>query len=144
MNPTLLRVTQRIVERSKETRAAYLARIEQAKSETVHRSQLACGNLAHGFAACQPGDKDALKSMLRNNIAIITSYNDMLSAHQPYEVYPSIIRNALHSVNAVGQVAGGVPAMCDGVTRGRRYGAVPAEPRSDRHVSGSGPVSQYV
>lgn len=119
MNPTLLRVTQRIVERSKETRAAYLARIEQAKSETVHRSQLACGNLAHGFAACQPGDKDALKSMLRNNIAIITSYNDMLSAHQPYEVYPSIIRNALHSVNAVGQVAGGVPAMCDGVTQGQ-------------------------
>jgi len=119
MNPTLLRVTQRIVERSKETRAAYLARIEQAKSETVHRSQLACGNLAHGFAACQPGDKDALKSMLRNNIAIITSYNDMLSAHQPYEVYPNIIRNALHSVNAVGQVAGGVPAMCDGVTQGQ-------------------------
>lgn len=119
MNPTLLRVTRRIIERSKETRAAYLARIEQAKSETVHRSQLACGNLAHGFAACQPGDKDALKSMLRNNIAIITSYNDMLSAHQPYEVYPSIIRNALHSVNAVGQVAGGVPAMCDGVTQGQ-------------------------
>lgn len=119
MNPTLLRVTQRIVERSKETRTAYLARIEQAKSETVHRSQLACGNLAHGFAACQPGDKDALKSMLRNNIAIITSYNDMLSAHQPYEAYPAIIRNALHSVNAVGQVAGGVPAMCDGVTQGQ-------------------------
>ncbi len=139
MNPTLLRVTQRIVERSKETRAAYLARIEQAKSETVHRSQLACGNLAHGFAACQPGDKDALKSMLRNNIAIITSYNDMLSAHQPYEVCPSIIRNALHSVNAVEPgYPGGVPAMCDGVTRGGgRYGAVPAEPRSDRHV-GSG------
>ncbi len=119
MNPTLLRVTQRIIERSKETRSAYLARIEQAKSETVHRSQLACGNLAHGFAACQPGDKDSLKSMLRNNIAIITSYNDMLSAHQPYEVYPTIIRNALHSVNAVGQVAGGVPAMCDGVTQGQ-------------------------
>ncbi len=119
MNPTLLRVTQRIIERSKETRSAYLARIEQAKSSTVHRSQLACGNLAHGFAACQPDDKASLKSMLRNNIAIITSYNDMLSAHQPYEVYPTIIRNALHSVNAVGQVAGGVPAMCDGVTQGQ-------------------------
>ena len=119
MNPTLLRVTQRIIERSKETRSAYLARIEQAKSNTVHRSQLACGNLAHGFAACQPDDKASLKSMLRNNIAIITSYNDMLSAHQPYEVYPNIIRNALHSVNAVGQVAGGVPAMCDGVTQGQ-------------------------
>lgn len=72
MNPTLLRVTQRIIERSKETRSAYLARIEQAKSNTVHRSQLACGNLAHGFAACQPDDKASLKSMLRNNIAIIT------------------------------------------------------------------------
>jgi phosphogluconate dehydratase len=119
MNPTLLRVTQRIIERSKETRSAYLARIEQAKSNTVHRSQLACGNLAHGFAACQPDDKASLKSMLRNNIAIITSYNDMLSAHQPYEVYPTIIRKALHSVNAVGQVAGGVPAMCDGVTQGQ-------------------------
>ncbi|MCX8303289.1 phosphogluconate dehydratase [Enterobacter pseudoroggenkampii] len=119
MNPTLLRVTQRIIERSKETRSAYLARIEQAKSNTVHRSQLACGNLAHGFAACQPDDKASLKSMLRNNIAIITSYNDMLSAHQPYEVYPDIIRKALHSVNAVGQVAGGVPAMCDGVTQGQ-------------------------
>ena len=119
MNPTLLRVTQRIIERSKETRSAYLARIEQAKTNTVHRSQLACGNLAHGFAACQPEDKASLKSMLRNNIAIITSYNDMLSAHQPYEVYPDIIRKALHSVNAVGQVAGGVPAMCDGVTQGQ-------------------------
>lgn len=119
MNPNLLRVTQRIVERSQQTRKAYLARIEQAKTATVHRSQLACGNLAHGFAACQPEDKASLKSMLRNNIAIITSYNDMLSAHQPYEHYPEIIRQALHSVNAVGQVAGGVPAMCDGVTQGQ-------------------------
>lgn len=119
MNPNMLRVTKRIIERSKETRAAYLARIEKAKSNTVHRSELACGNLAHGFAACQPEDKAALKSMLRNNIAIITSYNDMLSAHQPYESYPHQIRQALHSVGAVGQVAGGVPAMCDGVTQGQ-------------------------
>ncbi|MGK0599422.1 phosphogluconate dehydratase [Yokenella regensburgei] len=119
MNPIMLRVTKRIIERSRETRAAYLARINQAKTETVHRSQLACGNLAHGFAACQPDDKASLKSMLRNNIAIITSYNDMLSAHQPYERYPDIIRKALHGVNAVGQVAGGVPAMCDGVTQGQ-------------------------
>ncbi|MCU8649112.1 dihydroxy-acid dehydratase, partial [Escherichia coli] len=119
MNPQMLRVTNRIIERSRETRSAYLERIEQAKTNTVHRSQLACGNLAHGFAACQPEDKAALKSMLRNNIAIITSYNDMLSAHQPYERYPDIIRKALHEVNAVGQVAGGVPAMCDGVTQGQ-------------------------
>jgi phosphogluconate dehydratase len=119
MNPDLLRVTKRIVERSRQTRETYLARIEKAKSNTVHRSELACGNLAHGFAACQPEDKAALKSMLRNNIAIITSYNDMLSAHQPYEYYPDQIRKALHSVGAVGQVAGGVPAMCDGVTQGQ-------------------------
>lgn len=119
MNPQLLRVTNRVIERSRETRSAYLARIEQAKTSTVHRSQLACGNLAHGFAACQPEDKASLKSMLRNNIAIITSYNDMLSAHQPYEHYPEIIRKALHEANAVGQVAGGVPAMCDGVTQGQ-------------------------
>ena len=113
MNSAMLRVTNRIIERSRDTRSAYLARIEKAKTETVHRSELACGNLAHGFAACQPDDKASLKSMLRNNIAIITSYNDMLSAHQPYEHYPDVIRKALHSVNAVGQVAGGVPAMCD-------------------------------
>ncbi|WP_058912077.1 phosphogluconate dehydratase [Entomohabitans teleogrylli] len=119
MNQNLLRVTNRIVERSRPTREAYLARIEKAKTNTVHRSQLACGNLAHGFAACQPEDKAALKSMLRNNIGIITSYNDMLSAHQPYEHYPDQIRKALHDVGAVGQVAGGVPAMCDGVTQGQ-------------------------
>lgn len=102
MNSTMLRVTNRIIERSRDTRTAYLARINQAKTDTVHRAQLACGNLAHGFAACQSDDKASLKSMLRNNIAIITSYNDMLSAHQPYEYYPDIIRKALHSVNAVG------------------------------------------
>lgn len=119
MHPIMLRVTKRIAERSRASREAYLARINDAASTTVHRSQLACGNLAHGFAACQPEDKAALKSMLRNNIAIITSYNDMLSAHQPYESYPAQIRKALHAVGAVGQVAGGVPAMCDGVTQGQ-------------------------
>ncbi|AFJ47401.1 phosphogluconate dehydratase [Shimwellia blattae] len=119
MNPNLLRVTERIIERSRPTREAYLARIEKAKTKTVHRSELACGNLAHGFAACQPDDKASLKSMLRNNIGIITAYNDMLSAHQPYEHYPEQIRKALHEVGAVAQVAGGVPAMCDGVTQGQ-------------------------
>ena len=119
INHTLDRVTQRIIERSKESRAAYLARINQARTQTVHRSQLACGNLAHGFAACQPDDKAALKNMVRSDIAIITAYNDMLSAHQPYESYPQRLKQALHSVGAVGQVAGGVPAMCDGVTQGQ-------------------------
>ncbi|UYU30540.1 phosphogluconate dehydratase [Siccibacter colletis] len=119
MNPSMLRVTNRIIERSRKSRSAYLARIEQAKSDTVHRASLACGNLAHGFAACQPDDKASLKSMLRHNIGIITSYNDMLSAHQPYERYPDVIRKALHEIGAVAQVAGGVPAMCDGVTQGQ-------------------------
>lgn len=134
MNSTMLRVTNRIIERSRDTRAAYLARINQAKTDTVHRAQLACGNLAHGFAACQADDKASLKSMLRNNIAIITSYNDMLSAHQPYEHYPDIIRKALHSANAVGQGrrrAGNVRRRNPGAGR---YGALIAEPRSDRHV----------
>ncbi len=119
INDTLARVTQRIIERSKESRTAYLARIGAARTQTVHRSQLACGNLAHGFAACQPEDKTALKNMVRSDIAIITAYNDMLSAHQPYADYPQRLKQALHSVGAVGQVAGGVPAMCDGVTQGQ-------------------------
>ncbi|SMB52846.1 6-phosphogluconate dehydratase [Serratia proteamaculans] len=119
INPTLSRVTQRIIDRSKSSRAAYLARIEAARSQTVHRAQLACGNLAHGFAACLPDDKTALKNMVRSDIAIITAYNDMLSAHQPYENYPQRLKQALHAVGAVGQVAGGVPAMCDGVTQGQ-------------------------
>ncbi|EPJ1398648.1 TPA: phosphogluconate dehydratase [Yersinia enterocolitica] len=119
MNPTLTRVTQRIIARSAPTRTAYLQRISTAKENTVHRSQLACGNLAHGFAACQPEDKVSLKNMVSSDIAIITSYNDMLSAHQPYEHYPQQLKDALHQVGAVGQVAGGVPAMCDGVTQGQ-------------------------
>ena len=119
LNNTLARVTQRIIERSQESRSTYLARIAAARTQTVHRSQLACGNLAHGFAACQPDDKAALKNMVRSDIAIITAYNDMLSAHQPYEHYPQQLKQALHHVGAVGQVAGAVPAMCDGVTQGQ-------------------------
>jgi len=119
INETLSRVTQRIIERSAATREAYLARMESARSQTVHRAQLACGNLAHGFAACQPDEKNALKNMVRSDIAIITAYNDMLSAHQPYEHYPQRLQASLKAVGAVGQVAGGVPAMCDGVTQGQ-------------------------
>lgn len=119
MNPTVSRVTQRIIERSRDSRAAYLAKIEHARSKKVHRSQLACGNLAHGFAACGQEDKASLTSMTKSNIGIVTSFNDMLSAHQPYETYPQQIKAALHTVGAVGQVASGVPAMCDGVTQGQ-------------------------
>ncbi len=145
INPTLSRVTQRITHRSQASRAAYLARIEAARSQTVHRAQLACGNLAHGFAACQPDDKTALKNMVRSDIAIITAYNDMLSAHQPYEHYPQRLKQALQAVGAVGQVAGGVPAMCDGVTQGQAgHGAVAGQPRRDRHVGRRRPVAQHV
>lgn len=119
MNPIVENVTQKIIIRSKSSRASYLAKIDAAKSKTVHRSQLSCGNLAHGFAACSPDDKSSLKNMVKSNIGIITSYNDMLSAHQPYEHYPERLKNALHAVGAIGQVAGGVPAMCDGVTQGQ-------------------------
>lgn len=119
MNPIVDSVTRKIIARSQISRADYLAKIDAAKSATVHRSQLSCGNLAHGFAACSPDDKSSLKNMVKSNIGIITSYNDMLSAHQPYEHYPERLKNALHAVGAIGQVAGGVPAMCDGVTQGQ-------------------------
>ncbi|NVK57878.1 MAG: phosphogluconate dehydratase [Alteromonadaceae bacterium] len=118
MNTQVNEVTQRIIERSKESRAAYLAKIERAKGQGPHRGVLSCGNLAHGFAACNTGDKSDLRSMTKANIAIVSSYNDMLSAHQPYETYPKIIKDTVREVGSVAQFAGGVPAMCDGVTQG--------------------------
>ncbi len=119
MNSTMLRVTNRIIERSRDTRAAYSQGLTRPKPTPCIVRNWPAAIWAHGFAACQADDKASLKSMLRNNIAIITSYNDMLSAHQPYEHYPEIIRKALHSANADRPVAGGVPAMCDGVTQGQ-------------------------
>lgn len=118
MKKSVQAVTQRIIERSRATREAYLMRIKFAANHSVSRSTLACSNLAHGFAACCMQDKNDLKNFLKSNIGIISSYNDMLSAHQLYEHYPEQIRQALHEVGAVGQMAGGVPAMCDGVTQG--------------------------
>ncbi|MTB66121.1 phosphogluconate dehydratase [Providencia sp. wls1943] len=119
VNDPILQITQRIIARSKESRKAYLEKIEQARSSTVHRAELACGNLAHGFAACQSEEKSILKSMTRSDIAIINSYNDMLSAHRPYDRYPDQLKQALLENGAIGQVAAGVPAMCDGVTQGQ-------------------------
>jgi len=119
MNPTVLKVTNTIIERSKTLRAQYLKDMEQARAQGPHRGKLSCGNLAHGFAACNSGDKQKLTLMNEANIGIVTSYNDMLSAHQPYEVYPDKIRQAVHDMGSVAQVAGGVPAMCDGVTQGQ-------------------------
>lgn len=118
MNPIIQSVTQRIVERSKASRHAYLQKIEQATTKKVTRASLPCSNLAHGFAACCFDDKNDLKNSLKSNIGIVSAYNDMLSAHKPYEFYPEQIRKTLQSVGAVGQMAGGVPAMCDGVTQG--------------------------
>ena len=83
------------------------------------RSKLSCGNLAHGFAAASSADKDVLKQLRWPNLAIVTAYNDMLSAHQPYGRYPTILKRAVREAGGVAQVAGGVPAMCDGITQGR-------------------------
>lgn len=118
MNTIIQEVTDRIIERSKETRKAYLEKIERARKNGPLRGQLSCGNLAHGFAACNPADKADLRSMVKANVAIVSSYNDMLSAHQPYENYPQILKQAISEVGSVAQFAGGVPAMCDGVTQG--------------------------
>lgn len=118
MNPIVQAVTQRIIERSRISRRAYLLKIEQAMSHKVTRASLPCSNLAHGFAACCSSDKNDLKNILKSNIGIINSYNDMLSAHRPYAFYPQQITKVLREWGAVGQMAGGVPAMCDGVTQG--------------------------
>jgi phosphogluconate dehydratase len=119
LHPVVARVTDRVRARSAPTRAAYLAQIRALADKPVRRTTLSCGNLAHGFAACGAGDKEALKGGAKVNVAIITAYNDMLSAHQPFATYPDDIKAALRDVGAVGQVAGGVPAMCDGVTQGQ-------------------------
>ncbi len=118
MNPVIERVTERIRRRSADTREAYLAKIHRAAAKGPRREQLACSNLAHGFAACDLDDKQALSSTAKANIAIVSAYNDMLSAHQPLEAFPAWIKEAAREVGAVAQVAGGVPAMCDGVTQG--------------------------
>ena len=119
MNPTLVKITERIQRRSQETRAAYLERMHRAANEGPARGALSCSNLAHGFAACGKADKNALAGDVVPNIAIVSAYNDMLSAHQPFESYPAIIKNAAAERGAVAQFAGGVPAMCDGVTQGQ-------------------------
>jgi phosphogluconate dehydratase len=118
LHPAIERVTARIQERSHGTRADYLARMDAARDAGPARSRLSCGNLAHGFAA-SGGDKPQLRAGRGPNLAIVTAYNDMLSAHQPFEPYPHLIRAAARAAGGSAQVAGGVPAMCDGVTQGR-------------------------
>ncbi|MBW3139075.1 phosphogluconate dehydratase [Ferrimonas balearica] len=119
LNPTIDTVTQRIIKRSRDSRAAYLERIDNLRQRGVQRRQLSCSNLAHGFAGCGQADKSDLKQFNKSNIGIITAYNDMLSAHQPYATYPEAIKAACREIGSVAQVAGGVPAMCDGVTQGQ-------------------------
>jgi len=119
IHPEIAKITERIAQRSLSSRLAYLSQIDEAYSAGVHRSTLNCGNLAHGFAACNQHDKSALAADIVPNLGIITAYNDMLSAHQVYEDYPKAIKQFANEFGAVAQVAGGVPAMCDGVTQGQ-------------------------
>jgi phosphogluconate dehydratase len=119
LNAVIAEVTTRIVERSVASRARYLAKIDAARGDGPRRKRLSCGNLAHGFAACGVADKAAISTGIAPNLGIVTAYNDMLSAHQPYERYPALIREVARQAGATAQVAGGVAAMCDGVTQGR-------------------------
>ena len=119
MNPVVLEVTARIAERSRERRAAYLAQVDQARGSEPGRAKLSCANWAHAFAGSDPSDRLRALDPNAPNLAIVSAYNDMLSAHQPLERYPALIKDAAREVGATAQFAGGVPAMCDGVTQGR-------------------------
>lgn len=117
LNPTVERITKRIIERSAATRGPYLERMAAAKSKGPARAHLSCSGQAHAYAASGP-DKEQLATTNAGNLGIISAYNDMLSAHQPFEHYPDVIRDAARQIGGTAQVAGGVPAMCDGVTQG--------------------------
>jgi phosphogluconate dehydratase len=118
LHPRLETVTARVVERSGKSRAAYLAGIARAQGQFPSRTALSCANLAHGFAGVEGHDKMAIKALKQPNIGIVSSYNDMLSAHAPYAGFPEVIKRAAREAGGVAQVAGGVPAMCDGITQG--------------------------
>ena len=119
MHPVVADVTARIVARSQESRADYLERMEAARHDGPGRAKLSCANFAHAFAAESDDDKQRMRNPAAPNVAIVSAYNDMLSAHQPLERFPAIIKSAAREVGATAQYAGGVPAMCDGVTQGR-------------------------
>ncbi|MGR3895259.1 phosphogluconate dehydratase [Pseudomonas sp. 1176_21] len=118
MHPRILEVTERLIARSRPTRERYLQLIRGAASDGPMRAKLQCANFAHGVAGCGSDDKHSLRMMNAANVAIVSAYNDMLSAHQPYKHFPQQIKQALREIGSVGQFAGGVPAMCDGVTQG--------------------------
>ena len=119
LNPVIAAVTERIVRRSRDSRREYLAKIEHAKRVGPHRGRLSCGNLAHGFAVKDRPGKEALAGDRRANIGIVSAYNEMLSAHEPLGAFPPLIKEAAWNAGGVAQFAGGVPAMCDGVTQGQ-------------------------
>ena len=119
LHPVVAEVTARIVERSAPGRTAYLDRIRAAGDRGPARGRLACANLAHGFAASDAPAKQALRGRTKPNVAIVSAYNDMLSAHQPFETYPRELKQAVIRAGGIAQFAGGVPAMCDGITQGR-------------------------
>ncbi|WP_374486453.1 dihydroxy-acid dehydratase, partial [Zoogloea sp.] len=119
MHPVLARVTERIRQRSATTRQAYLERTRNARQSGTVRGHASCTNLAHAFAAAPGNDKLVLREIRQPNLAIVSAYNDMLSAHQPLERFPALIKEAARAAGAVAQFAGGVPAMCDGVTQGQ-------------------------
>lgn len=119
LHPILVTVTDRIRARSQARREAYLARMHSARLAGVERNHIACTNVAHAYAAMPTHDKLVLKAALAPNIGIVTSYNDMLSAHQPFEHYPAVIKAEARAAGATAQVAGGVPAICDGVVQGQ-------------------------
>jgi phosphogluconate dehydratase len=119
MHPVTADVTERITARSRETRADYLERMEAARQAGPGRGKLSCANFAHAFAASPEGDKQQMRDPNAPNVAIVSAYNDMLSAHQPLERFPEIIKRSAREIGATAQYAGGVPAMCDGVTQGR-------------------------
>ncbi len=119
MNQEIKKITDRIKFRSIDTRRAYIDLMMNEAHARVTRSALACGNLAHAFAACSDHEKVSLSGEVKSNFGIITAYNDMLSAHKTYENYPMSLRASAKKYGAVAQVASGVPAMCDGVTQGQ-------------------------
>ncbi|KVW68325.1 phosphogluconate dehydratase [Burkholderia ubonensis] len=118
LHPTLAKVTERVIARSQSTRSAYLKRIDGAQGRFPARGALSCANLAHGFAGLEGNDKFEIKAIKQPNIGIVSAYNEMLSAHAPYKDFPDIIKAAARANGGVAQFAGGVPAMCDGVTQG--------------------------
>ena len=119
MHADILRVTRAIEERSKDLRDDYLSDVDAMHLGAPDRKQLSCGNLAHGMAACSSDDKSVIKLTDAANIGIVTAHNDMLSAHVPYKDYPERIKAAARRMGSTAQIAGGVPAMCDGVTQGQ-------------------------